>query len=378
VPSAVGSVCQAVWGMAIVLGLSCLGTGAAPARAAQFEQQIVNAEDFVVIAAPIGRTGRHQLLILEQVSNQRLCWREYGQQPVRVDPLLLNFDFTGICDRKTDSNGFSIRMAGRDLGLYYTLRIVQRQGQLVLVGTPNSLRGPEIEIARSQGLADEFVKLTLDPGWQLTRRAYRGQPVGHVYLTRDQAVPQVMASLPASLQASVGSPTLPRLGSRPAALRPGVPVRPPVSADRGTISVPQPGRPIEIPVPPPQSSNIPPVSNPLGTIPVPAPAPPGYTGDAGLPNITVLQQPQPIGDGSPPPPPVNLAASLGYRYRLVVYTRNEAEQLQVRSLIPDAFRVRVNGRLVMQAGLFETQDEAILVEQTLQRNGLVTEILPVR
>src|SRR4028119_48466 len=102
--------------------------------AATFGQQDLDQSRIIAIAAPRGTTGAHQLLIVEQITNARPCYSEAGSNPVTVTPLLLDFDFTGICGRSTDSNGYSIRVAGEDLGLQYSLRVVNRSGDLVLVG----------------------------------------------------------------------------------------------------------------------------------------------------------------------------------------------------------------------------------------------------
>src|SRR5919202_6790224 len=106
-----------------------------PTTAATFDSAEVKGDNFIAVAAPYGE-NKHQLLIIEQLSNRRPCWSENGSNPVTVDPLLLNFDFTGICGRSTDSNGYSLRMSGEDLGLEYILSIVERHGDLVPVGNP--------------------------------------------------------------------------------------------------------------------------------------------------------------------------------------------------------------------------------------------------
>ncbi|MFP4120435.1 DUF3747 domain-containing protein [Coleofasciculus sp.] len=166
-------------------------------KAGTFDSQEVNSDNFIAVAAPFG-DNKYQLLIIEQRSNQRACWQEVGSNPAIVDPLLLNFDFTGICGRSTDSNGYSIRMEGQDLGLDYLLRIVERNGELVLVGTNRMNRqAPRVEIGRTQGLSNgNFLKIELDPGWRFTRRAYQGQALGHIYLTSDTGVPATPAVSP--------------------------------------------------------------------------------------------------------------------------------------------------------------------------------------
>lgn len=101
------------------LAVSSFGTSFVPqaAQAATFGERAVAQDNFVAVAAPVGNTGRHQLLVIEQQSNRRDCWSENGSI---VNPLLANFDFTGICGRYTDSNGYSIRTGGQDLGFNIT------------------------------------------------------------------------------------------------------------------------------------------------------------------------------------------------------------------------------------------------------------------
>lgn len=173
-----------------------------PTTAGTFDAAEVNSNNFIVIAAPYGNNQR-QLLIVEQISNKRPCWSESGNSPVSVEPLLLNFDFTGICGRSNDSNGFSIRMNGEDLGLDYILRVVERNGDHILVGSKRTdFTAPEIEIGRTGGVANGFEKITLNPGWRLTRRTYQGKPLGHIYITSDSA-------LPANQGSNTGSQPLP-------------------------------------------------------------------------------------------------------------------------------------------------------------------------
>lgn len=162
------------------------------AAASQFEQTEVIQEDFIAIAAPIGQTQKYQLLILEQLADHRLCWTESGFNPIVVDPLLLQFDFTDICGRSTDSNGYSMRMGGEDWGLNYDLRVVQRDRDLVLVGVPIRGGGAHVELGRTNGITSGFVKIVLHPGWRFTKRTYQGQALGHVYLTHDLTLSEML------------------------------------------------------------------------------------------------------------------------------------------------------------------------------------------
>ena len=187
--------------------------------ASNFEQKEVDTSRFVLAAFPYGN-GLHQLLILEQLSDARLCWREYGDNTVQIEPLLLNFDFTGICSRSTDSNGYSIRLAGEDLSWRYRLQVVQQGNDLVLIGKPNvDANAPELLIARTSGSAPRFAKLVLQPGWRLTKRAYQGKVLGHVYLTNDRS----LADLAAPDAAPESSPSAPSAPASPMPLEPASP-----------------------------------------------------------------------------------------------------------------------------------------------------------
>ncbi|MCT7986664.1 DUF3747 domain-containing protein [Laspinema sp. A4] len=166
--------------------LSALTLGT-QAIASVFGQQSVDQSRFIAVAQSFSGGVAPPLLIIEQVSNSRECWSESGSNPVRVDPLLVNFDFTGICGRSTDSNGYSIRVGGEDIGLQYTLRIVQRNGNLVLLGV-NTFERREMEIGRTNGIANGFNKIVLNPGWQFAKRTYNGQTLGHVYLANTQSL----------------------------------------------------------------------------------------------------------------------------------------------------------------------------------------------
>lgn len=176
--------------LSILRLFSCLAAATAlstfipSAQAATFGDTEIDQSEYVAVAAPYG-DGLHQLLIIGQIKDEQPCWSESGSSPVIIDPLLVNFDFTGICDRKTDANGYSIRIDGEDQALNYSLRIRQRNGDLVLVGSPppNS-QGQEIEIGRANGVTDGFAKIQLDPEWRFTKRTFEKKVLGHIYLTK--------------------------------------------------------------------------------------------------------------------------------------------------------------------------------------------------
>ncbi|MFB6275800.1 MAG: DUF3747 domain-containing protein [Halothece sp.] len=157
-----------------------------PSNAQNFGAKDVPQEDYIAVAAPFG-DDNYQLLILEQKSDKRACWRESGSNPVVVDPLLLNFDFRGICGRATDSNGYSIRINGQDYGLDYLLRVVKRDNELKLVGTPRNNQREEVVIGSTNGMAEGYLKIQLKPNWDFAKRTYKDKTLGHIYLAKSTA-----------------------------------------------------------------------------------------------------------------------------------------------------------------------------------------------
>ncbi len=157
-----------------------------PVKASTFTETALDQSKVIAVARPYGE-GKYDLLVIEQIPDKRDCWAENGSNPVLIDPLLLNFDFTGICRRSTDSNGYSIRIDGNDLGLDYLLRVVPRGGELVLVGTPRSAGYSEIVIGSTQGMAQGFMKINLYSGWKFTKRTYKDKVLGHFYFSGSRA-----------------------------------------------------------------------------------------------------------------------------------------------------------------------------------------------
>jgi N-acetylmuramoyl-L-alanine amidase len=155
----------------------------------QFGQQEVDQSKFIAIASPFRNGEAHQLLVVEQIAATPPCWSESGSAPIIVNPLLLYFDFTDICNRSTDSNGFSIRMGGEDLALRYSLRILRQAGDMVLVGAPRVGRGEAIPIGRTFGMTNDYAKITLNEGWRFTKRTLGDRILGHIYITSDANAP---------------------------------------------------------------------------------------------------------------------------------------------------------------------------------------------
>ncbi|MBE9033168.1 DUF3747 domain-containing protein [filamentous cyanobacterium LEGE 11480] len=179
-----------------------------PAQANVFSEIAVPQDRIIAVAAPYNE-DLHQLLVIQQVEDDRPCWRASNNAsgPVEVDPLLVDFDFTGICGRGTDSNGYSIRLGGRDLGWRYGLQVVKKDGDLRLLGVPTGHKNkPTLDIGSVGGWNAGFVKIRLNPGWRMAQRTYLGEPLGHIYFTNDQpltAFSQPDLNQPTSMNAGI-------------------------------------------------------------------------------------------------------------------------------------------------------------------------------
>ncbi|NDG74769.1 MAG: DUF3747 domain-containing protein [Synechococcaceae bacterium WB8_1B_136] len=192
-------------------GLAALAPQLPASSQALFNAAEVDQSKFVIVAAPIGDGSRAQLNIYEQRSAARPCFSVQGASPAVVNPLLATFDFTGICNRFIDANGYSVRVGGSDLATVYRLSVV-RQGndnQLLAIPTKASA-GPEMVVARTGGHAGGFLLFVPEPGWKLMRRQFGGRALGHVYLYRDswpQAAAPASAAPAAPLQGQSSQPT---------------------------------------------------------------------------------------------------------------------------------------------------------------------------
>ena len=119
-----------------------------------------------------------------------------------VDPLLSTFDFSGVCNRYIDGNGYSLRIGGDDLGTRYRLSVVNTGSDIELLATPTKNPSqPTMLVARAGGAASGFVQLRLEPGWTLKRRAYGKKSLGHLYVYRDSAPVTGSSASPAPLEA---------------------------------------------------------------------------------------------------------------------------------------------------------------------------------
>ena len=179
------------WNAAVAFAVftAAVATGLPQASKAQgsvFTAADVDESQFVMVSAPIGKSARSQLNIYEQRTSARPCFAVSGASPAVVDPLLASFDFTGICNRYIDGNGYSLRIGGDDLGTHYRLSVVKSGADIELLAVPTrDAYRPTMVVARSGGPGNGFLKLNLEPGWKLMRRQYGKRTLGHLYVYRD-------------------------------------------------------------------------------------------------------------------------------------------------------------------------------------------------
>ena len=101
------------------------------------------------------------------------------------------FDFTGICNRYIDGNGYSLRIGADDLGTRYRLTVVNTGSDMELLAAPTRDRSqPTFLIASTGAAGSGFLQFNLEPGWTLMRRAYGKKTLGHIYVYRDSAPAQ--------------------------------------------------------------------------------------------------------------------------------------------------------------------------------------------
>lgn len=219
-------------------------------------------------------------------------------------------------------------------------------------------------------------------------------------VTATAATPAIAVPPPIS---AVSTPTISAVATQPvtaAAIE--IPVGVPASAPRSSrstsaarptsvavvpssiVSTQTFNTPIEIPVPPPESSQVPPtqvasrVPNPprVGNTAAPPDvlrvpdgnAPLGNIGD--LPTVSVARNPLARSGGGG-----SLASRRSdLRYRVVVNASSERVQSLVQSIVPSAFVTSIGGRSLMQVGAFSSRSNAEQAVQILNDNGLTAVI----
>jgi hypothetical protein len=188
--------------LAVVASLATAQAVRPASAQALFGAGEVDPKRFLLVAAPIGSTGeRYQLNIYEQLKSTRPCFAVSEGKPAAVNPLLSTFDFTGICGRFIDANGYSLRIGGSDLATSYRLSVVREGQDILLVARPTkSTSLGEMVVARTGGLGSGFMKLEFEPGWRLMRRQFGGRSLGHVYVYSEATARASTATQPTATQ----------------------------------------------------------------------------------------------------------------------------------------------------------------------------------
>jgi N-acetylmuramoyl-L-alanine amidase len=284
--------------------LTTLGLGVAlavppqPLQAVEFDKLELEPAKFIIIASPIGTTESYKLLIFEQLNNRRLCWQEIPGTPTTIDPLFLQFDFTKVCGRSTDSNAYSVRVGDEDLAGRYQLRLVKKQNELVVVAYSLIEKTlPKFEIGRTRGLAEGYIKIDLDPGWRLTRRVFNGKQTGHLYFTTDRTMTELAS------QTDINGQPIPNTSTQQSPTIPSteLPAQPsPPSIPSPTETAPAGSVPLQ--TPPAQNLNLP--SPPATGNPLPAESVPGTQTPTGAPTSSGNRQNEviPTSPGNPSVP----------------------------------------------------------------------------
>ena len=211
-----------------LLGLTAAAAAPTAWAASVFSSQPLDQARFAVLAQPVGRSD-WKLLVLEQIKPEPLCWEKRSDG--LVDPSLNRFDFSGICSRYLDSNGYSLRVGDEDLASRYRLRLEQQGNSVALLAMTPS-QPTELLVGRGslrQRDRNAFVAIDLEPGWSLERRAYGSQTLSHVYFANGTPLSQLIAKAnrsgadrtPATAAAPMKplKPLPPQPGSGPIALQ---------------------------------------------------------------------------------------------------------------------------------------------------------------
>ena len=201
-------------------GLALLSAGLVGSQAAAgvFQSQPLEQERLAVLGQPVGSQG-WKLLVLEQLKPAPKCWEE--RRDGLIDPALNRFNFSGICSRYLDSNGYSLRVGDDDVSPRYRLRLESQGNTLVLLAMSGS-HPTELVVGRGAiPLRDRsgFVALKLEPGWQLERRMYGQRSLSHVYFANPQPLDGLIAQAERNQARPVATYGSTRPGNGPIALQ---------------------------------------------------------------------------------------------------------------------------------------------------------------
>ena len=211
---------------AVVVSAAGLLPAAQSARGL-FDSQALQQNRFAVLAQPVGQRN-WKLLVLEQIKQRPRCWTPRADG--LVDPTLNTFNFAGICSRYLDSNGYSLRSGGEDLGSRFRLSLRQRGNSLQLQAL-NPRQGAPIVVGRAtvpRRDRNGFVQIQLDPAWRLERRVYKGRTLSHVYFAHPDPVNRLLAQAEQGSDSGfsrLGAPTAPTAPSINQRIASGEPIR---------------------------------------------------------------------------------------------------------------------------------------------------------
>ena len=156
--------------------------------AADFGSLEVDQSQYLSVAIPGGSFIPYQLWLIRERTPGATCFDVSGTEPGVVDPLWR--ENTSGCAPTSDSNGYSIRVGGEELGSAYSLVVKESGDELVLMGQP--IRGSSILIGRTGGIsANGYTEIKLQPGWRITQRTYEGEALGHFYYTNDATLAEL-------------------------------------------------------------------------------------------------------------------------------------------------------------------------------------------
>jgi hypothetical protein len=159
-----------------------------PAHSVDFDALELDQSRFLSVGIPGGTLIPYQLWLIRETQPGANCFDVTGSNPGVVEPLWRG---NSNCGTSSDSNGFSIRVNGEDLGTSYALAVKDINGELVLLGQP--LRGKSFVIGRSGGISPNgYTEIELNPGWRITQRSYEGQTAGHFYYTNDATLAELL------------------------------------------------------------------------------------------------------------------------------------------------------------------------------------------
>jgi len=320
--------------------------------ATTFSEQELDPNSVIAVARPYGN-GNYDLLVIEQLPGQRQCWDEIGSKPTTVEPLLLNFDFTGSCKRSTDSNGYSLRINGEDLGLDYLLRIVERDGELWLIGSPRRDHSqPELVLGRTYGLKQGMLKIFLNPSWRMSQRSFGRTLLTHFYFSTQNNNPKISSQplTPVNSYNTTNPSSNNFLRNTPPVVKEWkFTAQSPTNANYPPS---KPPREIPLPVSTPSSSAtvLPPVEN---------------KGRKNLSEILPLPTTSVASLSPATQPPTNHSI-----FRVIAFTKNSQDQQKVIQIYPDAFPTSYQGVSVIQIGRFGNRSNAQLILETLKNAGL--------